>query len=75
MVVVFSSSPFYLIQLWECVFELLELVMFSKSIAPKGPALTIHLKFSKVFLSIYFPPLKLFQLIILTVISLFSIES
>lgn len=42
---------------------------------PKGPYLTMQLKFSNIFLSICFPLLKLFQAIIPTVISMFSIES
>lgn len=50
-------------------------MMASKSAASKGPALTMHLKFSNVFLSIYFPLLKLFQLIIPTGISVCTIES
>ena len=45
--------------------------MFSVHI-PKGPALTMQLKFSNIFLSIYFPLLKLFQEIIPTVTSTVS---
>lgn len=47
----------------------------SKSVTPEGLAFTMHLKFSKVFLSTYFLLLKLLQLIIPTVISTFSIGS